>query len=135
MSGTTGGGDWFSIETLWDVVKYALSAAFAVASSILLWLANHWRTDRSMLLRHEERLNDNDRELGEARAFRAKVDSGHVGIKLNGEIDELKEEDRRLHKRIARSRKVEMQILTRFQAMETNIDWIRRELQRKKDQE
>lgn len=93
-------GDNHWLDLFWEGVKYVLAALGTVASSAGIWIAARYRGDRAMLLRHEERLNANDKELGDEREFRAAAKAGPIGEKLNAEIRKLRSRDSRIHKRI-----------------------------------
>ena len=118
--------DWLSV--LWEAVKFVLGGLGTVASSVVIWLGLKWRGHLNMLKKHEQWISDAEKEMGHQRAFRELANKGPIGI-------EAKRKFRRVHKRISKNEKAIEDMVNLQTAMATNIDWIKDELQRRKESE
>jgi gas vesicle protein len=131
------GSDWLTIA--WEVVKYTLAALGAVASSAALWVARRYGGHLAMLLKHESRFKETDEELGRQLAFRTEAAKGLIGDKLSKQIDELKEEDKRIRSRVSKNKKDTDEkltiLLTQQAGIRTDISWLCRELGKKDHEE
>lgn len=92
------GSDWLSVA--WEVIKYALAGMGAIASSAFIWVSSRYKGDRSMLLNHERRLNENDAELGKLTALRHIIAKGPIGEEIEAgfrsvddQLEQLRESD------------------------------------------
>lgn len=124
---SNGDGDWSNL--LWEGLKYFLAGLGTVASSFAVWIGTRYRGDRAMLLRHDQALIANDKEIGLQHAFREKVSKGPVGEQITEEIKELQEADQRLNRRINKNHRMIARIDKRQAAIANDISWIKRHME------
>lgn len=116
---------------LWDIAKGAFAVLNTIALGSVAWMTNRYRTDRAMLLRHEEKVIANDKELGEQRAFRQVAEKGLIGQRLTDEVKRLERRDVRIVRKINRNRAEVEEIVNRQVDMAADIRWIKEEMQRR----
>lgn len=126
MEGT--GNNW--PEWIAEIVKWSLAATGTAASSIVLWFAARYKGHLAMLLRHEEILKQRDGELGLFRSFKAAVEKGPLGDELTQEINGLRGENEKLHKRIGRRRLENEKIRRALVGIRSEMKHIKESLER-----
>ncbi len=133
MANDSGSQLWW--ETLLEVGKWSLAAAGTAVTVVGGWLLKMYGRDRARLNRHEERLTQADKEFGVLKEFRIVADKGPIGEPLARELERLKAEDERLHRRISKRDRVVNELKTSMARTETNVEWIVEELKRRREHE
>src|SRR5688572_24138154 len=89
----------------WWLIEKAVAVAGAIATALGTIAWRRYEADRNKIQRHEERLNENDREIGAQKEHRTNVSKAPMGDQLNSVIAKHELEHRKLHARINRRRK------------------------------
>lgn len=120
-------------EKALDLAHAVAMALITAASGVVLWFGRQANLHIRMLRRHEERLDENDKELGFNREHRATCGKAPMGEALNTTLEDLRKTDQKLHSRINTRRAEIAAIREEYREMKADIKWLCREWGRPED--
>lgn len=114
--------------------EHVLSAVGFLLTGLAGLLYRNYREHRAMLLRHDQTLGDFEQELGLQRSHREQANKGPLGEALIKVIEELRAEDKLLHKRVTRRRVEQKKLSDTLIEMKNDLKWIRKTLNERNDE-